>query len=44
MGLYKRLQNLSNCIHTESFYPMGRVTFGLACIIHSGHVMSVAQS
>jgi hypothetical protein len=33
MGQYKGLQSVSNCIHTESFYPMGFVTFGSLCII-----------
>jgi hypothetical protein len=31
MDPYKGLHN-SNCIHTESFYSMGCVTFGSPCI------------
>jgi hypothetical protein len=34
MDPYKGLQNVSNCIHTEYFYPMGIVTFGSLCICH----------
>jgi hypothetical protein len=32
MDPYKGLHNVSNCIHTESFYTMGFVTFVSPCI------------